>query len=493
MVIYFADRHFNIIGLATTQLPNGLVIIDDLKTEQLDTGVKIFELTLTFNAGNRAEIEAMIDPANYILRADNDDNEFYTIIDAEISVKNRSAKIYAEDAGLDMLNDICAPYKADKAMTAAEYIEIFAADSGFEVGQNEIAELTRTLEWEGEETAAERIRSVATEFDNAEISYSFEIKNLTITKKYINIYKKRGIDVGVTLRYDDEIDDITVKKSVANLATALYVTGGTPSGKSSPITLQGYEYDDGDFYSPKDSAYLYSRNALAKWSRMNWEQGTGTGNLEKMFTYDTPTQSTLCTRAVSELKKLCEPEINYEIEIARLNDKQVGLGDTIYIVDDLGELYLSARVQQIETSVTADSKLLTLGDYLIRSSGISEKVTALSEQFGTVTRQIENSMSNVLNIESSNGLIFKEGVETTLLNVTIYRGSTTIANLTELRSIFGQTAHLRWSQLIGAVYIPISASDPRLSNGSFTMTISSADVTEKNTYKCELVVDGTVV
>ena len=44
------------------------------------------------------------------------------------------------------------------------------------------------------------------------------------------------------------IDYIITTKSIANLATALQCTGGTPDDSDTPITLSGYSYDDGDFY-----------------------------------------------------------------------------------------------------------------------------------------------------------------------------------------------------------------------------------------------------
>lgn len=492
MVIYFADRQFNILGLASTHLLKGLSVTSDVKTESIETGLKVFECIIEFEPDDRKKAEAYTEPANYLLTLDGDDTEFYTIIDTTINATENAITLYCEDAGLDMINDVCGAYTATKAMTIAEYINIFAKDSGFVVGHNEIANLTRTLSWTGEDTAATRIRSVATQFGKAEISFSFDIKNLEITKKYINIYKKRGEDAGVQLRLNREVNNIEVKKSVSNLATALCVTGGTPSGKSSPITLYGYEYDDGDIYSPKTSKYLYCRSALEKWSRMNWESGSGTGHLVKQYTYDTTKQSTLCAHAVTELKSLSDVAVNYEVDINNADDKQIGLGDTVYIIDDQGELYLSARVLQIETSVTSCSKVITLGDYLIKQSGISDKVAALSNQFNSIATAFENGMTNVLHIESSNGLIFKDGIETTELNVTIYRGSEVISNYEQLTALLGYTAYLRWSYLSEGEYITISASDSRLSNDSFTLTLSTADVAEKTTFKCELMVEGSV-
>ena len=43
------------------------------------------------------------------------------------------------------------------------------------------------------------------------------------------------------------------------------------------------------------------------------------------------------------------------------------------VVDEKSKLFLAARVLKIETSEVDRTKVLTLGDYLIKQSGISEQ------------------------------------------------------------------------------------------------------------------------
>lgn len=114
------------------------------------------------------------------------------------------------------------------------------------------------------------------------------------------------------------------------------------------------------------------------------------------------------------------------------------------------------------------------------------------QELEVISGEIVGAITNVLQIESSNGLIFKEGIETTQLNVTIYRGSEVISNYEQLTAQLGYTPYLRWSYLTDTGYVEIPASDSRLSNDSFTLTLSTADVTEKTTFKCELMLEGSV-
>lgn len=377
MILYFADRHMNVLGQASTELPKGLYISDDLKTEEVEAGVATLEFTLNYTASTRNDAKQYGSVGNYILRKNGDEQEFYTIITSEENIFKQEVEIYAEDAGMDLLNETVGEYKADKAYPASYYVEKFSDDSGFEIGINEVSNYNRKLSWEGETTASERILSVATQFD-AEVSYTFEIDRLKIKHKYINLHKKRGVDQGRELRINREVKNIIVKSSVEDLATALSVTGGYPKDSETPINLKGYKYDDGDIYL--SGSTIYSRSAVAKWSRYLSEKGSGTGHIVQSYTYDTTSKSELCNRAVSKLKKIYDAAVSYEVELAYLPDG-IKIGDTVNIVDDTGELYLSARIMKLESSICNDEYTATLGEYKLKSSGISEKMESLAAQF----------------------------------------------------------------------------------------------------------------
>lgn len=402
MILYFADRKMNIVGQASTELPGGISILDDKKVEDVETGVATFETYVQYDDETRKKVEECTSVGNYILRSDNGENEFYTIIESESDTKNKEIYVYAEDAGLDLINQTVGAYAADKAYPIAFYINKFAYDSGFEIGINEASDLSRKLSWDGEATVTERLASVATQFDNCEISYSFEVKNLEVTRKFINIYKKRGKNDGVKLRLNKEIDRIQVKKSIANLATALEVTGGIPENEENPITLKGYTYDDGDFYV-KDGL-LCSRSAKEIWSRYVWNKEPNkiegeSGHIIRQYSYDTTSQSELCNRTITELKKLREIEVNYEVDIATLTNN-VKIGDTVNVIDEAGEMYLQTRLLKLEKSVVNKSYKATLGEFLLKNSDINEKVADLAKKFAENSLDAKRAL-NIANNASS--------------------------------------------------------------------------------------------
>lgn len=395
MIIYFADRAMNILGSASTGLPKVLMITDDKKTEEISEGVAIFECNLDYNFVNpdedeeqEVDVKKLAAVGNFILKQSSDSSEVevYTIIDSTIDPIQKDASIYAEDAGLDLLNEVVGKYAADKAYNIAYYINKFAYDSGFEIGINEVSNLTRKLSWDGETTATERLLSVATQFDNAEIEFSFKVENMAVTGKYINVYKKRGNDSGVTLTVGKEVSGFRIKSSIADLATAYRCTGGTPEGSENPITLNGYKYDDGDFYV--EGSYVKSRKALEKWSRYQIKtekNKNDVGHIVKSFTYDTTSKSELCNRAVSSLKKICDEAVTYEVELLYLPDG-VKVGDTVSIVDDDDNIYLTARLLKLEMSESNDTKEAELGDYVRQGSGIDAKVMELAERFEKIAK-----------------------------------------------------------------------------------------------------------
>lgn len=395
MIIYFADRAMNILGSASTGLPKGLMITNDKKTEEISEGVAIFECNLDYNFVNpdedeeqEGDVKKLAAVGNFILKqsADSSEVEIYTIIDSTIDPIQKDASIYAEDAGLDLLNEVVGKYAADKAYNIAYYINKFAYDSGFEIGINEVSNLTRKLSWDGEDTATKRLLSVATQFDNAEIGFGFKVENMTVTGKYINVYKNRGNDSGVTLTVGKEVSGFRIKSSIADLATAYRCTGGTPEGSEKPITLNGYKYDDGDFYV--EGSYVKSRKALEKWSRYQIKtekNKNDVGHIVKSFTYDTTSKSELCNRAVSSLKKICDEAVTYEVELLYLPDG-VKVGDTVSIVDDDDNIYLTARLLKLEMSESNDTKEAELGDYVRQGSGIDAKVMELAERFEKIAK-----------------------------------------------------------------------------------------------------------
>lgn len=392
---YFTDRKFNVLGVASTSLPDAIKIYADTEIEEIEAGVSTFEATLSYkkNNSNHQHNTSFVEVGNFFLFQDEDGNcKWYTILKTKKDRKKKSIWFYGEDAGLDLLNEIVTAYTADKAYPISFYIEKFTYDSGFEIGLNELGDsLQRALVWEGTATATQRILSVCTQFDHAELSFSFEVSNNRISKKFINIHKKRGAETNLTLSLDRDVENIVTTESILNLRTGLRCFGGTPEGSDSPLTLRGFSYDDGTFYVQGDK--VLNRVANQIWTRYLTETGDDEGYIVGLFEYDTLSQSELCNRAVNHLKSVSEIEQNFEVSISKLPDN-VRIGDTVHVVDADDNLFLEARILKLEKSRSNNKAVATLGDYLIKSSNISARLKVMADAIQRNRRQTEIVAAN---------------------------------------------------------------------------------------------------
>lgn len=91
-------------------------------------------------------------------------------------------------------------------------------------------------------------------------------------------------------------------------------------------------------------------------------------------------------------------------------------------------------------------------------------------------------------VVSKNGESFKNDEVSTTLDVTIFHGSASVTTSAGLVSEFGASAFLRWwSRPRGATdYSELSSTDPRISNGGFTLTVTPEDVDQQIVFRCTL-------
>lgn len=384
MDFYFTDRKFNLLGVASTDGSTDISLANEEDKLSIEDSVRTLTGSLFYGPESRKQAEAMSSLGNYVLYKDESGRSVWTTI-MEINNDPLAGEcvFLAEDAGVDLINELVGPYTADKAYPIASYISRFTADSGFKIGVNEISNLSRKLEWESEEsTALARILSVATQFDNAELEFRFEVNGLQVVERYIDIYKVRGKDERVTLYVDKDINRITTSGNLYELGTSLYGIGGTLEGQDNPINLKGYKYTDPDGqYVLGSDGIMRDTVAVQKWSRLlsNDNPTPTSSHIQRRKTYETTDQKTLCDDVLRDLKKMAEVELNYEAEIVSL-PYGVKIGDTIYLVDEQGELYLSARVLELVRCYSEDRYLATLGNYLIKDSGVDVNLQEIADK-----------------------------------------------------------------------------------------------------------------
>ncbi|MCR5742055.1 MAG: hypothetical protein K6G38_06325 [Gammaproteobacteria bacterium] len=96
----------------------------------------------------------------------------------------------------------------------------------------------------------------------------------------------------------------------------------------------------------------------------------------------------------------------------------------------------------------------------------------------------------VLQVTSSNGLIFKDNTQVTVLSVAIYYGEHRITNINDLHSYVNAGAYLqwKWKRVTDSSYGIIASTDERLSDDGFTLTLDTGDIDTQVTFICELMI-----
>jgi phage minor structural protein len=418
---YFTDRKYNQLGIASTDelASSSVIAIDDIGGQEgdyqsVDGGYRSYSATLHFSPDQSAQVKEMAKVGNFVLfKGRAGESVWTTILSSEHDPLAGTNTFVAEDASIDLINGTVGAYAASSAMTIAQYIELFAGDSGFVIGYNEIPDLTRTLKWDSDDSSIlARILSVARQVV-VELSFRFEVRGLSVIGKYIDIRKHIGGNKGIYLRVDTDLNKIVTTSDITDLCTAIAGTGGTPEGSNDPITLKGYRWTDPNGrYVLGGDGVLRDPVALRTWSRLlsNTNTNPVDAHITRNKTYEATTQATLLQSVLSDLEKFNHPAVNYEVDIAKLPDN-VRIGDTVYLVDEDEQLFLSARVLELTYSYSNESGTATLGDYLIQASQVSAEYRALAE---TLAKQ-------------NKGLDGKDGIGIQSSTVTYQAGSSGVS------------------------------------------------------------------
>lgn len=116
---------------------------------------------------------------------------------------------------------------------------------------------------------------------------------------------------------------------------------------------------------------------------------------------------------------------------------------------------------------------------------ITRNATCISGAQGT-----KGEDAILLQIESSNGNIFKNTGVATTLTVSIIVGEKLLDSSTKLKNHFGNDAYLQWQykKFNEIEFTDLSRDDPRLSDEGFIFTLNANDVLTKTVYNCNLII-----
>lgn len=382
-------------------------IYDDKHTITLDAGSSSYE----FKINKSDEASQYMDSGNYIVLQDDDGKTWlFTILDYEETQYTKT--VYAEDAGIELLNKACDIWKSNGPHSFEYYFNIVTSGTPWKLGVNQLASLERTLTYEGRDTGLGRLLSILKGFDNAECTFDVTVKMNAPSDFKINVYKQVGSDRSdVQMVYNHELNNITKKESRAEFVTALCGVGGTvtpPEGQETTeqknIDFADLEYNKDGLVTTKGDKFLRAVDAN---KRFNPGQTT---YIEAFYEYDTQSASELLNRTVTRLKTYSEPQYTYTADV-KIIDSTLKIGDTVTIIDhDYNPaLYLSARVAKLEKSYTDPAQnTIEFCNYQLLSSRLADKLAHLQ----TIVNQLP-SASQVGKLESNVSDLSKKQEELT--------------------------------------------------------------------------------
>ena len=204
--------------------------------------------------------------------------------------------------------------------------------------------------------------------------------------KYIH-YRFAGDENGNDISYD--INGSYIGISINNtyptpmsITPSRYTWSPVDGVKIDAIDLVGYEYTEVDEEGNDDiyieEGVVKSYKAIKEWGRFV-TSNAASAHIVRSFTYETTDRHVLLEETVKQLKKVREPSVTYEVSLIRMPDG-LSLGDTVYVTDPEGALYLEARLLKLEKEYCNKQITATFGDYKVIENDLADELQKLKEK-----------------------------------------------------------------------------------------------------------------
>lgn len=442
MQIIVHDNKLRKVALINNNYPDMLSFHSDSWHRYLLQATSTFDFTIPklYNGRLHEDLGFISDKAYFSFKFQGKHHLFYI---ANITEDDYNIALKCNNTNLELVNEQSIPFTSNSAQNIAWYLQhmellTFAT---LEIGVNEIADKTRTLTFESQETKLSRLQSLMSRF-NAEFEFVTELNNNgTLKRIVLNIYHEADnehhgigkVRSDVVLRYGNDVKGVQVTTDKTQLFNTGVFTG------ADGLTLKDVERSDKDskgneeFYTRKGSVSVYAPLSMERYPA---SMKDGDNWTRKDFQTEYTNVNDLLAYAFRTIKQYAYPIVSYtaSIQSSFLNDYQdLVLGDTVKIYDKnfVGGLILQARVtEQVISFSNPNNNTLTFSNYVKLDSKISDTLR------NRMAEMIEARLPYTLKMSTSAGTSFKNGTGESIVTPELYKGQKKITDAT-YRYYFG--------------------------------------------------------
>ena len=440
MLLTIHDANLQKIGFIDNEKQETLNFYDDAWTRNLETASSTFEFTVS-------KKELLSDTANQPLYNQLNERSFisfkhngqtYLFNIMKVEENERWVRCYCENLNLELINEYTNAYKADKAMSFAEYLNAFDIPQFAMVtlGVNEVSDQKKTLEWEGQDTKLARLLSLANKF-NAEVEFVTRLNDDSSIKQLVlNVYHQADdshtgvgrIRSDIRLTFEKNIKSMTRKVDKTEIYTMIVPYGKAKeqpeNGPEVRVYINGLpaweeKNDKGIVIFKQEGNCLYAPHAANLYPSTFGASTQDNKWIRKDLEVDSDDPKVIRAAGIANLRKNAYPAITYEVD----GFVDVEIGDTITIHDKGFVPSLDVRARAIEQKISFSNpanNTTTFGNFKELENRTSGDLRTVFE------RMVENSRPYSILFSTDNGVIFKNNTGQSTLRPTLKRGNQTV-------------------------------------------------------------------
>ena len=431
--IFILNSHKQVIDVLSNNGSNpSAPFFDDTYKSELDTGAESYEFTTINNPRTNVTLEV----GNYVLFKYNDKYKLFQIMETEDehSEGKKLLTVYAEMAGMELLNDYCEPFSIEGNFIAL--LERALQDTNWRVGTYSASLLDniQSVSYTEPKNVYSIIQENLATFGGVEIEFRVEFVGNQLAALLIDCYESgtRGNKKYRRFEYGKDVKGITRNRNINDLATAVIGQG------NNNVTFKDIEWNKNlgnPCDKPLQQDFVVDIEANDLWNN-------GGKYIKTVHKVDTDDPQTLLQECWDYLQEIKQPKFDYDVDLALVAEdyQDIGIGDTNYVLDFDYQpaILLEARVGTLELSFAdpRDNKC-TLTNYKELTSIFQQPVdlntvgNMIQSKFPIGGEDIAMGAIGEGHIE----VTYYQAIKTDIMNATLANVDTLIADLVDTEQL----------------------------------------------------------